>query len=221
MHILDFFLHVDKHLRDFVLQYGSLVYALLFGIIFCETGLVILPFLPGDSLLFAAGALAANPALGLNPALLAVLLFGAALCGDNVNYMIGRFFGKRLFESESKLFNRANLTKTEAFFVKYGGQAIIRARFVPIVRTFAPFTAGVGQMEYPKFLLFSVIAAALWVGVCMGFGYFFGNLPPVQKHFDLFALGVIVISLIPIAVEMLQHRSQSMAEAAKTVGADK
>lgn len=212
MNPIDFILHVDKHLQDFIAQYHSLIYAILFAIIFTETGLVIMPFLPGDSLLFAAGALSADAKNNLNPALLAVILFVAALCGDNLNYTIGKFFGARLFNGNSKLFKRDYLTKTEAFFAKYGGQAIIRARFVPIVRTFAPFTAGMGQMPYPQFLAYSVAGALLWVGVCMGAGYFFGNIPTVKKHFDLFALGIVVVSVIPVLIEVIRHRSSAKSE---------
>ena len=213
MNLIDFILHVDKHLAEFVAQYHSQIYGLLFLIVFVETGVVIMPFLPGDSLLFAAGALSANPVNNLNPVLLAVILFAAALCGDNVNYAIGRFFGKQLFANDSKLFKRSYLEKTQAFFAKYGGQAIIRARFVPIVRTFAPFTAGIGQMPYPQFLAYSVAAALLWVGVCLGAGYFFGNFDVVKKHFDLFALGIIFVSILPAIIEVMAHRKQAAAGA--------
>ena len=167
-----------------------------------KQGLSLCRFFPGDSLLFAVGALSADPKMGLNPGLVGLLLFAAALCGDTVNYTIGKFFGERLFSGNSKLFKREYLTKTEGFFAKYGGQAIIRARFVPIVRTFAPFTAGMGKMPFAQFFSFSVMGALLWVGVCLGAGYFFGNFPVVQKHFELFALGIVIISIVPVLFEV-------------------
>ena len=206
MELLDLLRHTKDFLEDFITRYHSLVYILLFAIIFTETGLVIMPFLPGDSLLFAVGALSANPAMGLNPALVAVVVFVAALCGDTLNYTIGKFFGERLFNGKSKLFKREYLEKTEGFFAKYGGQAIIRARFVPIVRTFAPFTAGMGKMPFPTFFTYSVVGAILWVGVCMGAGYLFGGYEVVQKRFELFALGIVVLSVLPVAWEIFQHR---------------
>ena len=193
-------------LETFITQYHQLIYVLLFAIVFTETGLVIFPFLPGDSLLFAVGALSANPAMGLNPGFVAATVFVAALCGDTVNYTIGKFFGERLFNGDSKLFKREYLQKTEGFFAKYGGQAIIRARFVPIVRTFAPFTAGMGKMPFAQFFTYSVVGAVLWVGVCMGAGYFFGNIPFVQKRFELFALGIVVLSVLPVVFEVWKHK---------------
>ncbi len=208
MNPLDLLRHTREFLATFITQYHSLVYVLLFAIIFTETGLVVLPFLPGDSLLFAVGALSADPGNGLNPLLLAVLLFTAALCGDVVNYTIGKFFGERLFNGKSKLFKREYLAKTEGFFAQYGGQAIIRARFVPIVRTFAPFTAGMGKMTFAHFIGYSVAGALLWVGVCLGAGYFFGNFDIVKKHFELFALGIVVVSVIPVVLEVVKHRRE-------------
>lgn len=209
MNPIDLLRHTKDFLEAFISQYHSLVYILLFAIIFTETGLVIMPFLPGDSLLFAVGALSANPAMGLNPWLIAVILFVAALCGDTLNYTVGKFFGERLFNGRSKFLKREYLTKTEGFFAKYGGQAIIRARFVPLVRTFAPFTAGMGKMPFPKFFSYSVAGAILWVGVCMGAGYFFGNFPIVQKRFELFALGIVVLSVLPVIFEVIKHRRES------------
>jgi len=211
MNPLDLLRHTKDFLELFITQYHSLVYVLLFAIIFTETGVVIFPFLPGDSLLFAVGALSANRDMNLNPLLLAVTLFAAALCGDTLNYTLGKFFGTRLFNGKSKLFKREYLEKTEGFFAKFGGQAIIRARFVPIVRTFAPFTAGMGQMPFPQFFAYSVAGAFLWVGVCMGAGYFFGNIPVVKKHFELFALGVVVLSVLPVAFEIIKHRREAKA----------
>ena len=212
MNPLDLLRHTKDFLETFITQYHSFAYVLLFAIIFVETGVVIFPFLPGDSLLFAVGALSVNPKMGLNPLLLAVLLFVAALCGDTLNYTLGKFFGERLFNGNSRWFKREYLVKTQEFFAKYGGQAIIRARFVPIVRTFAPFTAGMGQMPFPKFFAYSVTGAALWVGVCMGAGFFFGNIPVVQKHFELFALGIVVLSVLPVAFEFVKHRRESAAK---------
>lgn len=209
MNPIDLLRHTREFLETFISQYHSLVYVLLFAIIFTETGLVIMPFLPGDSLLFAVGALSANPAMGLNPLLTAVILFVAALCGDTLNYTVGKFFGERLFNGNSKLFKREYLAKTEGFFAQYGGQAIIRARFVPIVRTFAPFTAGMGKMPFAQFFSYSVVGALLWVGVCLGAGYFFGNFPIVQKRFELFALGIVVLSVLPVLYEVIKHRQES------------
>lgn len=206
--LLDFFLHVDKHLADFSKTHPGQIYGLLFGIIFSETGLIVLPFLPGDSLLFAAGALAANPANGLNPWLLAPLLFAAALIGDNVNYLVGKHFGRALFKPGSKLFKQAHLEQTEAFLEKYGGQAIIRARFVPIVRTFAPFTAGVGTMHWRQFVGYSVLATLLWVGLCFGGGALLGGIPFFKAHFDLVALAIVVVSVVPAVVEIVKRRRQ-------------
>jgi len=198
-------------LRHFLAQdrviasYGTQIYAILFLIVFAETGLVVTPFLPGDSLLFAAGAFAGSGVLSL-PAAVGVLII-AALAGDNTNYLVGRYLGPRLLRNEnSRLLNRKHLDRTHAFFEKYGGKTIVMARFVPIVRTFTPFVAGVGAMAYARFLAFSVAAALLWVGVCVSAGYLFGGLEPVKKHFELAILAVIAISLIPAAVEIVRHR---------------
>lgn len=219
MNPIDLLRHTKDFLSEFIAHYHSLVYVLLFAIIFTETGLVVMPFLPGDSLLFAVGALSADPRNGLNPVLLAVLLFVAALCGDTLNYTIGKFFGERLFSGNSKLFKREYLAKTEGFFTQYGGQAIIRARFVPIVRTFAPFTAGMGKMPFVQFLTYSVVGALLWVGVCLGAGFAFGHNEFVQKRFELFALGIVVISVLPVIYEIVKHRREaSHAENAPTEG---
>ncbi len=210
--LLELLRNTRPFLENFITQYNQMVYVLLFAIIFTETGLIIMPFLPGDSLLFTVGALSANPAMGLNPWLVAVVLFVAALCGDTLNYTVGKFFGERLFNGDSKLFKREYLQKTEGFFAKYGGQAIIRARFVPIVRTFAPFTAGMGKMPFSQFFSYSVAGALLWVGVCMGAGYFFGNFDVVKERFELFALGIVVLSILPVIYEVIKHRNESKLE---------
>jgi membrane-associated protein len=204
--VLDLFLHLDKHLESVTRAYGGWTYALLFGIIFAETGLVITPFLPGDSLLFMAGALAA---LGqLSVWLLLALLFVAAVLGDTVNYAVGQFLGPRLFRGgrSSRFLKKEHLDRTHAFFEKHGAKTIIIARFVPIVRTFAPFVAGMGSMSYGRFVLYNVVGAAIWVGVCVTAGYFFGNLPFVRRNFSLVVLAIIVVSLVPAVVEFVNHR---------------
>jgi len=213
--LVDFFKHLDVWFSAAIQNYGAGIYALLFLIVFCETGLVFLPFLPGDSLLFTAGTFSvvtaeSGAAGALSLPLLYALFFFAALLGDNVNYAVGRFLGRRLFQSEtSKVFSRQNLLKTEAFFAKYGPKAVIMARFVPIVRTFSPFVAGMGAMPYPRFLAFSIAGAFLWVGICVSAGHFFGQLPFVKKHFEAVILGIILISIVPMVVEYLMHRSKS------------
>jgi len=202
--VFDFILHIDVHLGQIMATYGTLTYAILFVIIFMETGLVFTPFLPGDSLLFAAGALAA---LGnLNVFALAGLLFCAALLGDTSNYFIGHFFGKKIVKHPIIPINEEHIKKTEAFFKKYGGKTIIMARFIPIVRTFTPFVAGVGNMGYGRFISFCIAGAALWVSVATFSGYFFGNIPFVQKNFSLVILTVIFISLLPILSEALSRK---------------
>lgn len=205
---VDFFLHLDRHLAEVIQAYGSWTYALLFTIVFLETGLVVTPLLPGDSLLFAAGSFAA---LGsLDPALLFLLLSVAAILGDTVNYSIGHYLGPKVFHyPRSRFFNPDHLRRTHEFYEKYGGKTIVIARFVPIVRTFAPFVAGVGAMSYPKFLTYNVAGGLLWVGVCVGGGYLFGNLPFVKKNFSLVILGIIVVSVLPMLFEYLRHRAQA------------
>ncbi|MGC4044943.1 MAG: DedA family protein [Armatimonas sp.] len=191
---------------------GPMAYAGLFLIIFVETGVVIFPFLPGDSLLFTVGALAAGEKPAFQLALLYPLLMAAALIGDNCNYFLGKKFGRKLFQNESsKIFKRENLTKTEAFFEKHGPKAVIMARFVPIVRTFAPFVAGMGAMTYPKFLTFSVLGATLWVGICVTAGYFFGNIPTVKKNFEVVLIAIILVSVLPMVFEYLNHRKAAKA----------
>ena len=204
--LIDIFLHLDVHLAEFVGRYGVWVYGLLFAIIFAETGLVVTPFLPGDSLLFAAGALAATGALDVR--LLFLLLAGAAILGNTVNYSIGRFVGPRVFRGETshRLLNRQHLDRAHAFFDKYGGMAVVLTRFVPIIRTFVPFVAGAGAMRYSTFALYNVAGGVLWVGICLGAGYLFGNVPVVKNNFSLVALGIVAVSMIPMLVEWMKHK---------------
>jgi len=187
-----------------VQHYGIWTYALLFLIVYCETGLVVTPFLPGDSLLFAAGSLAALGAFGIWP--LAATLLVAVFLGDVTNYSVGRFLGTRLFREGSRIFQRKHLDRTQGFYEKHGSKTLIMARFVPIVRTFAPFVAGVGKMRYARFLSFSVLASLLWVSVCVGSGFLFGNIPVVKGNFSLVVLGIIAVSLIPAALGFLRSR---------------
>jgi len=202
MELIDFILHVDKHLQDFIIQYGSFVYAILFIIIFVETGLVVMPFLPGDSLLFAVGMLAAQGSLNLT--VLIPLLLIAAFSGDNTNYFIGKFLGHKALEI--KLFGRnlvkkEHLDKTHTFYEKHGPKTIILARFIPIVRTFAPFVAGVGSMSYRTFIIFSLTGAVLWVGGVTLVGYFLGNIEIVKNNFEKVVIGIVLISVLPIFIE--------------------
>jgi membrane-associated protein len=212
-YLIDLFLHLDVHLAAFVAQYGVWVYAVLFVVVFAETGLVVTPILPGDSLLFATGALAAAGALDIW--LVSVLLVSAAILGDAVNYSVGRFVGPRVFAAHDqaslvhRLLNRDHLAKAHAFFEKHGGMAVVSGRFVPIVRTFVPFVAGAAEMTPQKFVFFNVTGALLWVGVCVGAGYAFGNVPVVKDNFSLVALGIIIVSFLPMAVEVIRHRRQS------------
>ena len=206
MNPLDFILHINDHLAVMIETYGVWVYAILFLIVFAETGLVVTPFLPGDSLLFAVGALAASTGK-LDPVLCGVIVIAAAFCGDNVNYWIGRTLGPRVFRFEDSIFfNRKHLERTEQFYNKYGTRAVIIARFVPIVRTFAPFVAGIGKMPYPRYIMFSCIGSLLWAPICIGAGVFFGDMKIVKKNFELVILGVIAVSLIPIAVEVVKAK---------------
>ena len=208
--LVDLFLHLDTHLTELVGTYGRWVYAVLFVIIFAETGLVVTPILPGDSLLFAAGALAATGALDIR--VLLMLLILAAVLGDAVNYSVGDAVGPKIFRSVDRtswwqrMLNRDHLARAHEFFEKYGGKAIILGRFVPIVRTFVPFVAGAGTMTYSTFALYNISGAFLWVGICTIGGYVFGNVPVVRDHFSLVAIGIVAVSLIPIAVEYLRGR---------------
>ena len=211
--IIDLFLHFDAHLEQFVQTYGVWVYAALFVVIFAETGLVVTPFLPGDSLLFAAGALAATGAF--NIWILLPLLVAAAILGDAVNYAVGDAVGPRIFTGVDRtsfwqrLLNREHLAKAHEFFERYGGKAIVLGRFVPIVRTFVPFVAGAGTMSYSTFALFNVSGALIWVGVCTLGGYAFGNVPVVKENFTLVALGIVAVSLLPMVIELVRHRRRA------------
>ena len=202
---IDLFLHLDKHLADLVIHYGSWVYGILTIIVFCETGLVIAPFLPGDSLLFAIGALCAVGSL--NPFIIAPLLFIAAISGDNLNYWFGRTIGSKAFSNpDSKIFKQSYLQKTQSFYTNYGSKTIVIARFVPIVRTFAPFVAGLGKMNYRVFLSFSVGGALLWIILLISAGYFFGQIEFVKKNFSVVVLAIIAISILPALFETFKTR---------------
>jgi len=203
---LDFFLHVDRHLLEFAAEYGVWIYALLFLIIFLETGVVVTPFLPGDSLLFATGALAAAGVIDIVGIL--ALLTAAAIIGDNTNYFIGRAVGPRVFTEHSRWLKREHLLRTQRFYERHGGKTVVLARFVPIVRTFAPFVAGVGRMHYPRFLAFDIGGGVLWVWGFGLLGYFTGNIPFVKDNFGLVTIGVILVSVLPLAFEVLRARMQ-------------
>ena len=204
-YFIDLILHLDKHLVELASQYGIWTYGILFLIIFCETGLVVTPFLPGDSLLFAVGALASTGALEVTWCF--VLLCSAAIIGDNLNYWIGYFVGPKVFYSQnSRLLNRQHLERTHQFYEKHGGKTVIIARFMPIVRTFAPFVAGIGRMHYAKFLTFSVFGSLLWIGLFLIAGYWFGNIPVVKSNFTLVIFAIIGISLLPALIEYLRAR---------------
>lgn len=202
--LIDFILHIDEHLASIISQYGGWTYFILFLIIFVETGVVIMPLLPGDSLLFAAGAFAARGTM--NPVVLIVLLSIAAIVGDTVNYFIGRKVGPRIFLRESRLIKRKHLEKTQAFYHKYGGKAIVFARFVPIVRTFAPFVAGIGTMEYKRFIFYNITGGIAWVTMFVLLGFFFGNIPAVEKNFELVIFGIIFLSVLPPIIEYVRTR---------------
>lgn len=208
--LIDFVLHIDQHLIELIQTYGLWIYAILFLIVFCETGLVVTPFLPGDSLLFAAGAVAALG--GMNVHIAAALLLAAAVIGDAVNFAIGKYFGEKLFaKPDSRVFKREYLDKTHAFYEKYGGKTIILARFVPIVRTFAPFVAGMGNMHYGRFIRYNIIGALMWVGLLTYAGYFFGELPVVKNNFGLVVICIIVVSVLPMAVEIAKAKWRKKA----------
>lgn len=207
-YLIDFILHLDKHLVQLVTQYGVWTYAILFLIIFCETGLVVMPFLPGDSLIFAVGALAAKDAL--NFYYVTVLMVIAAILGDTLNYWIGYKLGPQVFRSDSsRWLNRQHLERTHQFYEKYGGKTIIIARFMPIIRTFAPFVAGIGRMSYGRFLVYNVIGGILWIVIFMLAGYWFGNIPIVKRNFTLVIFGIIFVSVLPGVIEYLRMRRQS------------
>ena len=203
--IIDFILHIDQHLTELAAQYGVWIYGILFLIIFCETGLVVMPLLPGDSLLFAAGSIAAIGKMNIH--LMVVLLIIAAILGDAVNFMVGKYFGEKLFSNpNSKIFKQSHLQKTQQFYAKHGGKTIILARFIPIVRTFAPFVAGMGHMSYHHFLAYNVIGGVLWVTIFSYLGYFFGNLPIVKDNLSLVLVAIIVLSVLPGIIEIIRHK---------------
>ncbi|HQV70696.1 MAG TPA: DedA family protein [Thermoflexales bacterium] len=207
--LVDIVLHVDKYLVQLIQQFGVLTYVILFGIIFCETGLVVTPFLPGDSLLFAAGALsAADTSNTLQVVPLWIVMCIAAVLGDSVNYAIGRRIGPRAFDGTNRFLKPEYLKKTEDFYAKHGGKTIILARFVPIVRTFAPFVAGVGNMAYSKFFSFNVIGGIAWVSLFVWMGYLFGNIPFVKANFELVIIGIILVSVVPIGIEWMKARRE-------------
>lgn len=209
---IDLFLHLDKHLAALTSQYGPWIYAVLFAIVFCETGLVVTPFLPGDSLLFAAGSLAAIGELNVH--LLFLLLTAAAVIGDTVNYAAGKYFGEKVFTPNARILKTAYLERTHRFFERHGGKTVIFARFVPIVRTFAPFVAGAGSMNYRNFIVFNVTGGIAWTASFLYGGYFFGNLPFVKKNFTLVILAIIVLSVMPGVIEFIRHRRSERAAAA-------
>ena len=203
--LVDIVLHMSRHLDGLVAQFGPWLYVILFLIIFCETGLVVTPFLPGDSLLFAVGALAARPD-GLNLWIVIFTLVFAAILGDSVNYWIGKMFGTRLPQKFPRLIKPQHLRKTHDFYERYGGKTIIIARFVPIVRTFAPFVAGIGQMTYSRFMTFNVAGGLLWIGLLVPAGFFFGNLPFVKENFSLVVLAIVILSVLPGIIEFYRER---------------
>jgi membrane-associated protein len=217
MQIIDLFLHLDRHLNEWAADLGPWLYLLLFAIVFCETGLVVTPFLPGDSLLFAVGALAAAEGSALDVKLLAFLLIAAAIAGDAVNYAIGFRLGPKVFAREdSRLLNKKHLLRTQRFYEKHGGKTIILARFVPIVRTFAPFVAGIGRMRYPRFAAFNVIGGVAWVLIFLLGGYYFGNLEPVKENFHYVIVAIVLISLLPIVIEYLRARAEARRAGTKS-----
>ena len=212
-HFFDLLLHLDKTLVDVVHNYGTWTYLVLFLIVFTETGIIVFPFLPGDSLLFAAGALAARPETGLSVWVLIPLLIAAAFIGDNVNYAVGDYLGPRVFREDFRFLNRKYLDQTQAFYAKHGGKTIIMARFVPIVRTFAPFVAGIGTMTYRYFASYSIMGAVLWVVVLTLAGYLFGNIELVKKNFELVILGIIALSVLPPLWSFVKGKMASRADA--------
>jgi membrane-associated protein len=208
--LIDFVLHIDEHLGEIIANYGTWTYFILFAIIFMETGLVVTPFLPGDSLLFAAGAIGASGALDVW--VLFVLLATAAIVGDTVNYWVGKRLGPRVFEDDVRFFKRAYLVRTQQFYDKHGAKTIFLARFIPIVRTFAPFVAGVGTMRYGKFIVYNVLGAIVWTSVFIFAGYFFGNIPIVRDNFGLVVIAIVLISVLPVGFELVRHRLRPTAK---------
>ena len=206
-YLIDLFLHLDVHLNELIVQYGAVVYIILFMVIFAETGFVVTPFLPGDSLLFAAGTFAAIGSLDVT--LLFLLLTIAAILGDTVNYWIGHYIGPKVFRKETRFIKKKYLERTHNFYEKHGGKTIIIARFVPIIRTFAPFVAGVGAMTYSKFIFYNVVGGIVWVGIFVFGGYYFGNIPIVKNNFSLTVVVIIILSILPGVIEYFRHRKQS------------
>ncbi|TAF34249.1 MAG: DedA family protein [Cytophagales bacterium] len=208
--IIDFVLHIDAHLSELIAQYGTTTYAILFAIIFVETGVVLMPFLPGDSLLFAAGAFAGKG--DFNIFFLCSLLTIAAILGDSLNYSIGVYFGPKVFKNDYKWLNKKHLEKTQQFYEKYGSKTIIIARFIPIVRTFAPFVAGVGSMDYKRFITYNIVGGVVWVWSFGILGYFFGNLPYIKKNFTFVIIAIIILSIMPAVIEVIRARFSSQKE---------
>lgn len=214
-YLLDFILHIDRHLVELASTYQGWLYLLLFLIIFCETGLVVTPFLPGDSLLFAVGALAANPSSGLNLVLLLLLLCTAAILGDSLNYYLGSKLGSRFYLRDYWFLKRSHIAQTQEFYARYGGRTIVYARFVPLIRTFAPFVAGIGKMNYRHFIFFNVTGALIWVIFFTVAGYLFGNIPAVKSNFSLLILAIIVLSMLPAVLGFLKARFRVNKEPVK------
>jgi len=204
--LIDFILHIDQHLVDIVNQYQTWTYLILFLIIFAETGLVVTPFLPGDSLLFAAGAIIAKPDSNLNILIMCLLLIAAAIIGDMVNYHVGKYLGPKAFSGRYRLLKKEYLEKTQLFYNKHGGKTIIYARFIPIIRTFAPFVAGIGTMSYTRFATYNVAGGILWVGSFLFLGYFFGGLPVIKDNFTYVIFAIILVSLLPPLIEIIRER---------------
>lgn len=213
--LISLFLHLDQHLADWAAQYGGWIYLILFLIVFCETGLVVTPFLPGDSLLFAAGSLAAIGSMNIHA--LFLLLTAAAIIGDTVNYAAGHYFGEKAFSADARILKQAYLDRTHAFFARHGGKTIVIARFVPIIRTFAPFVAGAGRMDYRYFLLYNIAGGIAWTALFLYGGYFFGNLPFVKRNFSLVILAIIILSILPGVIEYLRQRRAAVAIRAETL----
>lgn len=207
MNFIEEVLHFDKYIPIIMDNYGVLIYVLLFLIIFCETGLVVTPFLPGDSIIFACGALAAVS--GMNILVLIVVFFSAAILGDGTNYLIGKKLGERFVNSNNRFIKKSYIDKAQSFYEKYGSKAIVLARFVPIVRTFAPFVAGIGNMCYKKFGVFNIIGGTIWVSLFLSLGFFFGNIPVIKNNFSLVTIGIILISLLPVLVEVIKHMNSA------------
>ena len=207
MNFIEELLHFDRYIPVIMDIYGVLIYVLLFIIIFCETGLVVTPFLPGDSIIFACGALAAVS--GMNILVLIVVFFSAAILGDGTNYLIGKKLGERLVNSNNRFIKKSYIDKAQSFYEKYGSKAIFLARFVPIVRTFAPFVAGIGNMCYKKFGVFNIIGGTIWVSLFLSLGFFFGNIPVIKNNFSLVTIGIILISLLPVLVEVIKHMNSA------------